>query len=61
MNHRRRIQSDMQQALPAPGERTGKHKCVHCLKVIGAEEFQRNEFLCDACAEKDEYPLKKNE
>ena len=57
MNNRRRIRNDMQQPLPAPGERTGKHKCTNCLKVVSADEFLRNDFLCDQCAAKDEYPL----
>ena len=38
-------------------ERTGKHFCVKCLAQISAEEFQRNDHICDACAEQDEYPL----
>lgn len=38
-------------------ERTGKHFCVTCLKQVGAEEYFRNDQICDACAEKDEYPF----
>ncbi len=40
------------------GERTGKHYCVKCLAEVPAEEFFRNEQVCDACAAEDEYPLK---
>lgn len=39
-------------------ERTGKHVCVKCLAAIPAEEFLRNDHICDACADDDEYPLK---
>lgn len=38
-------------------ERTGKHYCVRCMAIISAEEFQRNDHICDACAADDEYPL----
>ena len=41
-----------------PRERTGKHKCVQCLAEIPADVYLRNDFLCDACAAKEEYPLK---
>lgn len=41
-------------ALP---ERTGKHFCVKCLAPVAAEEYLRNDHICDACAAKDEYPL----
>lgn len=57
MNSRRRIKNDLQQPLPKPREKTGKHKCTNCLKVISADEFLRNDFLCDDCAAKNEYPL----
>jgi hypothetical protein len=40
-------------ALP---ERTGKHFCVRCLAAIAAEEYFRNDHICDACAASDEYP-----
>ncbi len=33
-------------------ERTGKHRCIRCLAETPAEEFLRNDHLCDACAEK---------
>ena len=38
-------------------ERTGKHLCVKCLAQIPAEEYFRNDHICDACAASDEYPL----
>lgn len=38
-------------------ERTGKHYCVQCLAQIPAEEYLRNDLICDECAAKDEYPL----
>ena len=41
-------------ALP---ERTGKHLCVKCLAQIPAEEYFRNDHICDDCASKNEYPL----
>ena len=39
-------------------ERTGKHFCVRCLAEVEAEELFRNDYLCEACAQSDEYPLK---
>ena len=39
-------------------ERTGRHLCVKCLAPIAAEEYFRNDMICDACAQSDEYPLK---
>ena len=39
-------------------ERTGRHRCVRCLAEVPAEEYLRNDHICDACAEDDEYPLK---
>jgi len=38
-------------------ERTGRHYCIVCLKEVEAEEYFRNDQICDVCAEKDEYPL----
>jgi len=38
-------------------ERTGKHYCVRCLAEVADDVYLRNDFLCDACAERDEYPL----
>ena len=40
------------------GERTGKHLCIRCLAEVDAEEYLRNDHICDACAQEDEYPLK---
>jgi hypothetical protein len=40
-------------ALP---ERTGRHLCVRCLAPIPADEYMRNDHICDACAEGEEYP-----
>jgi hypothetical protein len=38
-------------------ERTGRHYCVRCMAIVGAEEYQRNDHICDACAADEEYPL----
>lgn len=38
-------------------ERTGKHICIRCLTAIPAEEYFRNDHICDACAATNEYPL----
>ena len=38
-------------------ERTEKHYCVKCLSEIPVDEYLRNDFLCDKCAEAQEYPL----
>lgn len=38
-------------------ERTGKHVCIRCLTEVEAEEYFRNDFLCDRCAAGVEYPL----
>jgi hypothetical protein len=35
-------------------ERTGRHVCTHCLTLVSAEEFFRNDHLCDRCAALDE-------
>jgi hypothetical protein len=32
-------------------ERTGAHLCIRCLKEIPAEEYFRNDHVCDSCAE----------
>jgi hypothetical protein len=39
------------------GERTGRHFCIRCLAAVPAEEYFRNDHICDACAASDEYPL----
>jgi hypothetical protein len=31
---------------------------VKCLAPVAADEYFRNDHLCDACAGEDEYPLK---
>ena len=38
-------------------ERTGRHYCIRCMAFVSAEEYQRNDHICDACAADDEYPL----
>lgn len=38
-------------------ERTGKHYCVKCLALVPAQEYLRNDHICDTCAATDEYPL----
>ena len=38
-------------------ERTEKHRCIKCLTEIPKDEYLRNDFLCDKCAEFEEYPL----
>ena len=32
-------------------ERTEKHRCIKCLTEIPRDEYLRNDFLCDKCAE----------
>lgn len=36
--------------------RTGKHKCIKCIKEIPLEEFLKNDHICDECSDKLEYP-----
>lgn len=39
-------------------ERTGRHICIGCLRDIAADEFFRNDHMCDACSSGDSsYPL----
>jgi hypothetical protein len=39
-------------------ERTGRHRCIHCLKEIPAEEYFAGDFVCLSCAERfEQYPL----
>ena len=38
-------------------ERTARHLCVHCLVEVPTADYLRNDHICNACAEKDEYPL----
>jgi hypothetical protein len=35
-------------------ERTGKHYCIQCLREVPADEYLRNDMLCDECALRDE-------
>jgi hypothetical protein len=39
-------------------ERTEKHRCIKCLSEVPRDEYLRNDFLCDKCAEVEEFPLK---
>ena len=38
-------------------ERTGKHFCIKCLIEVSADEYLRNDHLCDPCSESENYPL----
>ncbi|HYS56234.1 MAG TPA: hypothetical protein VER58_20945 [Thermoanaerobaculia bacterium] len=39
-------------------ERTEKHRCIKCLSEVPREEYLRNDFLCDNCAQaEDDFPL----
>ncbi len=31
--------------------------CIYCMVIVPADEYQRNDHICDACAADDEYPL----
>ena len=35
-------------------ERTGKHICIECLNEVPADDYFRNDHVCDGCAEKKE-------
>ena len=35
-------------------ERTGKHYCIECLKEVPAEDYFRNDHVCQECGEKKE-------
>jgi rRNA maturation endonuclease Nob1 len=37
-----------------PKERTGKHYCIECLKEVPAEDYFRNDHVCDDCGRKKE-------
>ena len=39
-------------------ERTSRHFCVQCLAEVPADEYLRNDHICDGCAAKPDYPLK---
>ena len=48
----------MDDALPRQlKERTEKHRCIKCLSEVPRDEYLRNDFLCDKCAEEELYPL----
>jgi hypothetical protein len=38
-------------------ERTGRHVCVRCLAEVTSEVYLRNDHICEACTEREEYPL----
>jgi len=35
-------------------ERTGKHLCIECLKDVPAEDYFRNDHVCNDCGRKKE-------
>jgi rRNA maturation endonuclease Nob1 len=37
-----------------PKERTGKHYCIECLKEVPADDYFRNDHICNECGEKKE-------
>ncbi len=51
--HSRFVQQDEPTPRQLP-ERTGKHFCVKCRADVPAEEYFRNDFVCDKCAEEEE-------
>ncbi|HEX7420609.1 MAG TPA: hypothetical protein VF505_12030 [Thermoanaerobaculia bacterium] len=42
-------------------ERTGRHFCIQCLREVPADEYLRNDMLCDECVEKEEDQRMKDE
>ncbi|HEX7828510.1 MAG TPA: hypothetical protein VF787_02590 [Thermoanaerobaculia bacterium] len=38
-------------------ERTGRHFCIRCLAPVAADEYLRNDHICNKCAANPEYPL----
>ena len=39
-------------------ERTGRHRCVSCLKEISPEEYLQGDFVCRECTSKlEDFPL----
>jgi len=48
---------EMENAPRSLPERTGKHRCIRCLAETPADEYMRNDHLCDACAADGDYPL----
>ena len=51
--HSRLVQQDEPTPRQLP-ERTGKHFCVKCRAEVPADEYFRNDFMCDPCAEEEE-------
>ena len=37
-------------------ERTGTHYCILCLAETPADEYFRNDHICDSCVSRDEEP-----
>ncbi|HSP17468.1 MAG TPA: hypothetical protein VLV78_22175 [Thermoanaerobaculia bacterium] len=37
-------------------ERTGKHYCIRCLAEVPADEYFRNDQVCEKCAEEEQQP-----
>lgn len=37
-----------------PKERTGKHICIECLKEVPADDYFRNDHVCNECGQKKE-------
>jgi len=35
-------------------ERTGKHYCIECLKEVLADDYFRNDHVCNECGAKKE-------
>ena len=35
-------------------ERTGKHYCIECLKEVPADDYFRNDHVCNECGAKKE-------
>ena len=42
-------------------ERTGCHKCIHCMAEVSDEEYFRNDFFCDVCASLDDDDVQRDE
>ncbi len=42
-------------------ERTGRHYCIQCLREVPADEYLRNDMLCDVCVEKEDEQGMKDE
>ena len=35
-------------------ERTGKHRCIRCLREVPDEKYFANDHVCDECAGEEE-------